>query len=265
MKNNRGWVVWSLSRIGVMIAVLAILLMTYAIYEYVTCVAASDSANQEAEGLAETMARIYAGPVGMETTYLLPSKIEGHEYNASVINESRKGLLVNVPGTRCGTCSGGAPFNVRLGSYPAPLKNTAETNVTLVVKNLENGVNIRKIDECCNCLKIEEFQYEAGDDCNNLNGEYVSFKNACDHPCDITAWTVEDKIEARKPYKFPPRTIDADASVTLRTGCGTDTTANAYWCSSGYPCNAIWNNDGDTLTLRESGGFKCLEYVYFGE
>ena len=262
MKDNRGWVVWSLSRMGVMIAVLAILLMTYTIYKYITCVAASDSANRKAEGLAETLALIYAGPIGIETSYVMPEKIEGHEYNASVINDTKRGIFINLPGTRCGTCSGGAPFNLKIGSYPSPLKNTTDGNVTLAIRNLDNGVNIRRVDECCNCIAIEAFNYNTGDDCNNLNGEYVSLKNICDHPCDVTGWTVEDKIEARKPYRFPARTIVPQATVTLHTGCGTDSSFEAYWCSSGYPCNAVWNNDGDTLTLRESGGFKCLEDTY---
>lgn len=251
-----------MSRIGVMMAVLAILLMSFVTYLYATCVAASDAANQEAEGLAETLARIYSGPVGIETTYFLPAEIGGHEYDLRVINDSRKGLVVGLRGTRCESCVGGAPFNARIAGYPATLKDASEEKVSLVVKNLENGVSIRRLDPCCQCIIIEEFHYDAQDDCNNLNSEYVTFKNRCSHACDVTGWTVKDELDSRKPYEFPGRVIDAGGAVKLHSGCGSDDYAEAYWCSSGYPCNAVWNNEGDTLYLRESGGYVCLEYKY---
>jgi len=262
MKNNRGWIVWSISRIGVMMAVLLITLMVFMIYRYSTCVSASDGANQVAEGLSRTIMNVYAGPVGIETTYRLPAKIGSQEYGLNIINADKEGVLINVPGTRCGMAKGGASFRAHLESYPEPVKNATEENVTLVIRNREDGVYIGRMDKCSGCIAIDEFHYDAGDDCDNLNGEYVRFRNTCDAQCNLAGWTVKDKIDDRPEYTFPSFVLNSGSTVTLYTGCGTDTTSEVYWCSNGYPCNAVWNNDGDTLYLRESNGFLCLEYTY---
>ncbi len=78
----------------------------------------------------------------------------------------------------------------------------------------------------------------------------------------MTGWTVKD--EANHIYTFPDFNLAGDATVTLYTGAGIDTTAELYWDSSGYRCNAIWNNDGDTLYLRDISGNLVISYSYGG-
>ncbi|MEZ3163070.1 lamin tail domain-containing protein [Halorubrum sp. RMP-47] len=96
-----------------------------------------------------------------------------------------------------------------------------------------------------------------GDEGENLNGEYVVFENAGDDPVDLSGWTVAD--EASRSYGFPSGfTLDAGATVTLRTGGGIDTTTELYW-GSGSP---IWNNAGDTVTLSDADGERVLEVSY---
>jgi len=135
---------------------------------------------------------------------------------------------------------------------------------------IKNKVNLCKPPEqgnekeiCDNqCIEIYYFHYNAiGNDCNNLNDEYVTFKNNCLYPCDLTGWTVKDEA-SRVPYTFPSFILDSNATVTLYTGCGNNTNTELYWCSRGYTCNAIWNNDGDTLYLRNSEGSLILNYNY---
>jgi len=46
--------------------------------------------------------------------------------------------------------------------------------------------------------------------------------------------------------------------VTLHTGSGTDNRTAQYWDASG----AVWNNDGDTVTVRTSGGSVALRRAY---
>ncbi|MHC1600317.1 MAG: lamin tail domain-containing protein [Candidatus Methanospirareceae archaeon] len=65
----------------------------------------------------------------------------------------------------------------------------------------------------------------------------------------MTGGTV--KNEANHIYTFPDFTLAGGATVTLYTGSGKDITTELYWNSSGHSCNAIWNNDGDTLYLRD--------------
>jgi len=97
----------------------------------------------------------------------------------------------------------------------------------------------------------------AGDDGENLDDEYVAFENAGDEPIDLSGWTVAD--EAGRSYEFPPGfSLGAGATVTLRTGSGTDTAADLYW-GSGSP---IWNNAGDTVTLSDADGEPVSEVSY---
>lgn len=113
------------------------------------------------------------------------------------------------------------------------------------------------------CIGILYFHWNAeGNDCYNLNDEYVTFKNTCSQSIDMMGWTVKD--EANHIYTFPDFSLAGDATVTLYTGSGKDTATELYWGSSGYPCNAIWNNDGDTLYLRDMSGNLVISYGYSG-
>ncbi|EMA68188.1 beta-lactamase [Halorubrum aidingense JCM 13560] len=97
----------------------------------------------------------------------------------------------------------------------------------------------------------------AGDDRENLNDEYVVFENTGDDPIEMGGWTVED--EAGRSYEIPSGfTLDAGATVTVRTGSGTDTDTELYWGSS----SPVWNNDGDTVMVSNGDGERVLEVTY---
>jgi competence protein ComEC len=96
-----------------------------------------------------------------------------------------------------------------------------------------------------------------GPDREHLAEEYVVFENAGDEPLDLSGWTVAD--EAGRTYTFPDGyVLEAGATVTLRTGTGTDTDTDLYW-GSGSP---VWNNDGDTVIVRNSEGDPVLRETY---
>jgi competence protein ComEC len=119
-------------------------------------------------------------------------------------------------------------------------------------------------EELCNnaCISISQLNSDAeGNDCDNLNGEYVVINNSCSHPCNLTGWTVKDN-SSRNSYLFPSFFLQNNSLASLYTGCGTDTATQLYWCSSGYACNAVWNNDGDTLYMIDSQGSSVLNYSY---
>jgi len=97
----------------------------------------------------------------------------------------------------------------------------------------------------------------AGDDRDNLNDEYVVFRNAGAEPLAMGGWTVAD--EAGHSYTVPDGfTLEPDATVTLHTGSGTDTDTDLYW-GSGRP---IWNNGGDTVTVTDADNETVLERSY---
>jgi competence protein ComEC len=107
-------------------------------------------------------------------------------------------------------------------------------------------------------LAIQQIHADAeGDDRENLNDEYVVFENVGDEALDLGGWTVED--EAGKEYTFPSGfTLEPGATVTLRTGSGTDTGTDLYWDAG----NPVWNNGGDTVIVRTADGERVLMEEY---
>nr|WP_328765756.1 lamin tail domain-containing protein [Halomicroarcula rubra] len=107
-------------------------------------------------------------------------------------------------------------------------------------------------------LSIEAVHADAdGDERTNLNDEYVVFKNSGDASLDLSGWTVTD--EAGKTYTFPDGyTLEAGSTVTLHTGSWSDSATDLYW-DVGSP---VWNNDGDTVTVRNSEGAVVIEEIY---
>lgn len=98
----------------------------------------------------------------------------------------------------------------------------------------------------------------AGDDAGNLNDEWVRFTNLASEPLDLDGWGVRDESSSHR-YRFALLVLAPDASVTLRSGCGTDTDTDRYWCVAG---SAIWNNAGDTVFLLDPEGNVVTELGY---
>jgi hypothetical protein len=51
-------------------------------------------------------------------------------------------------------------------------------------------------------------------------------------------------------YRFGSFKLGPAGTVRVHTGHGSDTHKNLYWGSGAY----IWNNDGDTATLKRRNG-----------
>ncbi len=83
----------------------------------------------------------------------------------------------------------------------------------------------------------------------NLNGEWVEIENFGSLEIDLSGWSLSDN--QGHTYNFPAGfNLRANAKVKVHTGSGTDTQEDLYWGRS-VP---VWNNDGDTATLRDSSG-----------
>ena len=113
-------------------------------------------------------------------------------------------------------------------------------------------------EESASNFEIAEINADAeGDDRENLNDEYVTFENTGEQPLDISGWVLEDTAD--HSYTFPNGvTVDPQATITVRTGSGTNTNTELYW-DSGSP---IWNNNGDTIIVRTADGDTILEETY---
>jgi micrococcal nuclease len=95
-----------------------------------------------------------------------------------------------------------------------------------------------------------------GNDNENLNDEYVTLTNRGESGLDLDGWTVTD--EANHRYEFGAVTLAPGESVRLHTGSGEDTATDVYWGRSG----AVWNNGGDTVTVRAANGTVVAERSY---
>jgi P pilus assembly chaperone PapD len=87
----------------------------------------------------------------------------------------------------------------------------------------------------------------------SLNREYVQVKNNTTRTVNLYRWTVRDV--AGHVYRFGSNFyLRPGATVTIRSGKGTNTATTRYWGRSSY----VWNNTRDTAYLR--GPSSALMY-----
>jgi len=97
----------------------------------------------------------------------------------------------------------------------------------------------------------------SGNDHDNLNDEYIVFANTGSTALDISGWVITD--EADHSYSVPSGTVlDPGEEITLYTGSGSDSDSSLYWSSG----RAVWNNGGDTITVRNDSGGTVLSESY---
>lgn len=101
-------------------------------------------------------------------------------------------------------------------------------------------------------LRFQSVQYDSPgrDDRTNgsLNAEWIALVNNGPVAVNLNGWRVADEVRS---YTFDNVTIAARGGVLyLHTGTGTDTATHRYWNSGNY----VWNNTGDTATLRNRSG-----------
>jgi len=97
---------------------------------------------------------------------------------------------------------------------------------------------------------ISAINFDApGNDHQNLNGEWVRISNSGSDPVTMTSWSLSDEGN-KHVYRFPSFTLSAGSSVTVYTGSGANTATALYMGFS----QAVWNNDGDTATLKDTAG-----------
>jgi len=95
-----------------------------------------------------------------------------------------------------------------------------------------------------------------GNDNENLREEYVTLRNERRESVALTDWTLSDA--AGHAYTFPETALAANDTVRVVTGAGENEPGVRYWGRD----RAVWNNDGDTLTLRRPNGTVALRASY---
>jgi len=117
----------------------------------------------------------------------------------------------------------------------------------------------RAIDIIRGTMKIivSQTQFDApGKERDNLNEEWVEFKNIGTADADMVGWNLTDNA-GRWNFVFPDGfKLGAGKAVKVRTGTGNNTDTDLYW---GFK-RAIWNNTGDIVRLSDVGGKSYLEF-----
>ena len=90
----------------------------------------------------------------------------------------------------------------------------------------------------------------------SLNAEWVRIKNTTSTRKTLTGWTLKDA--SSHSYTFPTFSLAGGASAKVHTGSGSDTASNLYWGLGTY----VWNNTGDTATLRNGSGTRVDSCSY---
>jgi len=105
-------------------------------------------------------------------------------------------------------------------------------------------------------LRVAEVHAKPEGGARNLNDEYVVIENCADDPVNLTGWSVLDETHHR--YLVPNFVLPAKGKVTLRTGLGKNTGGELFWGNR----TSIWNDNGDTILLKDDKGNLILCHVY---
>jgi hypothetical protein len=108
-------------------------------------------------------------------------------------------------------------------------------------------------------VKISKIHYaQVG---NNLNTEYIVFKNRSSTAVKLRGWEVISAPSSDNQHYFFPRTkIPAGATLTLYTGTGTNGPGRRYWGAT----SARWDNAGDKAILLSATGATVDTCQYAG-
>ena len=93
----------------------------------------------------------------------------------------------------------------------------------------------------------------------SLKAEYIKLTNKGSHSVNLLGWKVFDTFFPA-PYTFGTFNLGAGKSVFIHTGHGKDTHRHKYWDLNEY----VWDNDGDTATLKDYQGHKKDSCHYSG-
>lgn len=92
---------------------------------------------------------------------------------------------------------------------------------------------------------------------DDVEDEYVTFRNTGDEALDLSGWIVENDDGQR--FVFPDGfTLDAGQNVTVHSGRGSDTETDVYWGAT----SEVWDDDGDTILVRTADGREVLRESY---
>jgi micrococcal nuclease len=119
----------------------------------------------------------------------------------------------------------------------------------------ENNLGLWELSDLKN-IRVELVYDSPGNDNENINGEYVVLENTGSTILDTTGWTIKDS--GTNIYRFGSYEFYPGSRIILYSGRGKDSDGLFYWNST----TPVWNNDSDTLYLRDGEGLLIGIYNY---
>ncbi len=89
-----------------------------------------------------------------------------------------------------------------------------------------------------------------GRDEDALADEWVEITNDGDGAIELGGFVLRDESSQHRFMLPEGFELASGRSVRVRTGCGSDTAADVFWCADG----PVWNNGGDLVMLLDRNG-----------
>ena len=100
-------------------------------------------------------------------------------------------------------------------------------------------------------IEISDFEFDPpGRDADNRNQEWVRLANREDRAVDLSGWIIRDESTQHRFVLAEGLQLGPGEDITVRSGCGTASTTDVYWCATG----PVWSNSGDTIILQLPDG-----------
>lgn len=123
-------------------------------------------------------------------------------------------------------------------------------NYFIVVPSVAKLISLPQVE-----IIAAQFSIPADSGQDHLN-EWVTIKNKESGSIDMSGWKLVDEGENFVYIFSEGFNLQANATVTIHTSHGTNTSADLYMNRN----LAIWNDDGDTATLQDDRGKTIDEW-----
>jgi hypothetical protein len=106
-------------------------------------------------------------------------------------------------------------------------------------------------------VRIVELVARPKDGAADVNGETVTIRNDGLATIDVTRWMLAD-ASGKNLFTFPSLVLTPGGIAVVHSGRGVASGADYYWGKT----TGIWNDTGDTATLRDASGAVMSTYKY---
>jgi micrococcal nuclease len=142
--------------------------------------------------------------------------------------------------------------------YTSRLKKAEEQ-----AREQEKGIWEKSQHACSSCISLEEVENGEGKEDCQAGNEWVTFLNSCSQVCILDRWTIKD--DASHIYTFKEIILRENQKLILYNGQGQvnlTTEQVILFFQNKDRCASIWNDEQDSLFLRDAEGKLVIYHHY---